>query len=313
MTISSPSSPRTPRSARRRRSLAAAALIALSSLAPSPARAGAPIPPEEVPPELKVFDNPKPLLEIPDASDIHLSEAEWAKVKRGEIVVQIVEYSKEDRMARAIGYMKHDPVMIFDVATDSLIAVKNFPEITGVCILRAEPTGKVFYMTVKPSWILPTYEFTSIAEYADPPTGQTFHQIKGDFERNEGVHSYLWDPERQQTLGVFQFAFGLKGILSLVPESLLLSLAKSTLPDAIRKMDTIADGIVKDEPERAAKNAQIWSSLKPRLEAGELPERVWRGPVMATAGPSTAAAAPGAPSAGAPASPPASPPTAPAP
>ncbi len=277
--------------ARRQRRLAAAALLALTSLAPLRARAGDIIPPEEVPPELKVFDNPKPLLRIPDAADIQLTEAEWAKVKRGEIVVQIVEYTKEDRMARAIGYMRHDPVMIFDVATDSVIAVKNFPEITGVCILRAEPTGKVFYMTVKPSWILPTYEFTSIAEYADPPTGQTFHQIKGDFERNEGVHSYLWDPERQQTLGVFQFAFGLKGILSLVPESLLLSLAKSTLPDAIRKMDSIADGIEKNEPERASKNGQIWAALKPRLEAGELANRVWRGPVMASAGASTAAAA----------------------
>lgn len=295
------------RSNARQRALALAVLLAASSLARGTALAGEPIPPEDVPPELKVYDNPKPLLPIPDASDIHLSEAEWEKVKRGEVVVQIVEYSKEDRMARAIGYMKHNPVMIFDVATDSLIAVKNFPEITGVCILRADPKGKVFYMTVKPSWILPTYEFTSIAEYADPPTGQTFHQIKGDFERNEGVHSYLWDPERQQTLGVFQFAFGLKGILSIVPESLLLGLAKSTLPDAIRKMDTIADGLEKNEPERARKNGEIWAALKPRLEAGELANRVWRGPVMASAGASTAAAAP----AGAPSAPPA--PAAPAP
>lgn len=294
-------SPRPDRPVARMRSLTAAALLALASLAPLPARAGDIIPPEEVPPELKVLDNPRPLLPIPNASDIHLSEAEWAKVKRGEIVVQIVEYSKEDRMARAIGYMKHHPVAIFDVATDSVIAVKNFPEITGVCILRADPKGKIFYMTVKPSWILPTYEFTSIAEYADPPTGQTFHQIKGDFERNEGVHSYLWDPERQQTLGVFQFAFGLKGILSLVPESLLLSLAKSTLPDAIRKMDEIADGIDVNEPERARKNDEIWAALKPRLEAGELSQRVWRGPVMATAGPSTAAAPTAPPAASAPA------------
>lgn len=295
------------RSSPRQRALALVGLLAVSSLARATALAGEPIPPEDVPPELKVYDNPKPLLPIPDASDIHLSEAEWEKVKRGEVVVQIVEYSKEDRMARAIGYMKHNPVMIFDVATDSLIAVKNFPEITGVCILRADPKGKIFYMTVKPSWILPTYEFTSIAEYADPPTGQTFHQIKGDFERNEGVHSYLWDPERQQTLGVFQFAFGLKGILSIVPESLLLGLAKSTLPDAIRKMDTIADGIQKNEPERARKNDEIWAALKPRLEGGELANRVWRGPVMASAGASTAAAAP----AGAASAPPA--PAAPAP
>jgi hypothetical protein len=140
--------------------------------------------------------------------------------------------------------------------------------------------------------LLPTYEFTSIAEYADPPTGQTFHQIKGDFERNEGVHAYLWDPERQETLGVFQFAFGMKGILSLIPESFLLSMAKGTLPDAIKKMDSIATGIQQKEPERAKRVNDTWAELKPRIEAGEFPGRVWHGPVMAGSDGHTAATAP---------------------
>lgn len=272
---------RSPRVARARQVLLAFTAFALSTSAAIPTRAGETIPEADVPPELKVFDNPKPLLPIPDAQDIQLSESEWAAVQRGEIVVQIVEYSKEDRMARGIGYMKNHPVSIFDVATDSVIAVQNFPEITGVCIMRAEPRGKIFYMTVKPAFLLPTYEFTSIAEYADPPTGQTFHQIKGDFQRNEGVHSYLWDPERKETLGVFQFAFGLKGILSILPESLLLNLAKRSLPDAIRKMDAIATRIQQEEPARAQKVNETWAALKPRLESGELPGRIWHGPPAA--------------------------------
>ncbi len=263
------------------RAALAVVALALGAATTIPARAGETIAEGDVPAELKVFDNPKPLLPIPEAQDIHLSDDEWAAVQRGEIVVQIVEYSKEDRMARGIGYMKNHPVSIFDVATDSVIAVKNFPEITGVCILRAEPRGKIFYMTVKPAFLLPTYEFTSIAEYADPPTGQTFHQIKGDFERNEGVHSYFWDPERKETLGVFQFAFGLKGILSILPESFLLSLAKGSLPDAIRKMDSIASRIQLEEPARAKQVNDTWATLKPRLEAGELPGRVWHGPPSA--------------------------------
>lgn len=289
--ISASPSPRITRFRRVALTLAALTLGAATTL---PARAGETIAEGDVPTELKVFDNPKPLLPIPDAQEIHLSDDEWAAVQRGEIVVQIVEYSKEDRMARGIGYMKNHPVSIFDVATDSVIAVKNFPEITGVCILRAEPRGKIFYMTVKPAFLLPTYEFTSIAEYADPPTGQTFHQIKGDFERNEGVHSYFWDPERKETLGVFQFAFGLKGILSIIPESFLLSLAKGSLPDAIRKMDTIATRIQHEEPERAKKVNDAWAALKPRLEAGEMPGRVWHGPpsaAVASAGSEAASAA----------------------
>lgn len=256
-----------------------AALLTSAALVPASVRAdGDIIAPADVPEELRVLENSKPLPPVPDAKDIQLSNEEWAKVQRGEIVVQIVSYSAEDRMARGIGYMKNNPIAVFDVATDSVIAVHNFDEITGVCILQAKPTGKIFYMTVKPAFLLPTYEFTSIAEYSSPHTGQTFHQIKGDFERNEGVHSYLWDPDRKETLGVFQFAFGLKGILSIVPESFLLGLAKGTLPDAIRKIDEITTRIQQTDPSRAKLANDEWALLRPRLEAGEFPGRVWRGP-----------------------------------
>ena len=40
--------------------------------------------------------------------------------------------------------------------------------------------------------------------------------------------------EKQQTLGVFTFDFALKGILSLIPETLVLRMAVSTLPDFMR-------------------------------------------------------------------------------
>ncbi len=254
-----------------------AMVLATSLAVPLAARAGEMIKPEDVPPELKVLENTTPLLPIPDAKDVHLTADEWTKVQAGEIAVQIVDYSKEDRMARGIGYMKNNPVAVFDIATDSVLAVHNFKEITGVSILKTWPTGKIFYMTINPFlWL--TYHFTSIAEYADPPTGQTFHQIVGEFQRNEGVHSYLWDPERKQTLGVFQFAFALKGVMSIVPESWLLSMAKSRLPEAIRTMDSLATTTLAADPARAQRVAERWAEVEPRLESGELPGRVWRGP-----------------------------------
>lgn len=214
---------------------------------------------------------------IPEAQDVRLTPEEWRRVQDGGWVVQIVTHSKEDRQARAIGFVASSPVAMFDVATDSEVAV-SFDEIESATILESSPQGKRYEMTVDPSFVLPSFHFVSVAAYNEIGTAQTFGQIEGDFQRNEGTHSYLWDPKREQTLAVVTFAFGLKGVLGILPESWILRMASHNLPKAIQRLDAVAAGFAEEDPERFARIDAEWQLVRARIEAGEFPGFLWTDP-----------------------------------
>ena len=255
------------------------ALVLLVALAPLGARAELTLASPEGLPEVPG---------IPDSWDLELTAEEWAEIQKGEIVIQLVQITPEDRVARAIGYVDASPLAMFDIVTDSDLAQENFDEIDEVQVLerfpwadgaeRPFPYAKRFRAVVDPAWFLPNFEYVMVAVYPDPPTGQTFTQVEGDFDKNHGGQSFLWDPERGETLAVFTFAFAMKGILSIIPESLILRLASQNLPAAIRRLEWLAGEVhtVRD-PARGDAIAGRWTELRPRIEAGELPGRLWSG------------------------------------
>jgi hypothetical protein len=219
-----------------------------------------------------------PCPRIPDATDLNLTDEEWAKVQRGEIIVQFVSYSPEERQVRAIGYLDADPIWLFDLATDSHLAPDLVDAVKTVAVLEQRPDGKLIRGQAKPAFFLPTYRYTLASHYRADHTGQCWGQVEGDFDRNEGAHSFIWDPERKQTLAVFSFYFKLSGVLKLVPESWILHKAGSTLPDFMRKLAALVPKYAHADTPRARHNAEAWASLRARLEHGDLPGRVWYGP-----------------------------------
>ena len=212
---------------------------------------------------------------IPDASDIVLSTEERAKVEAGEIVVKLVERTKEDRQARAIGYLKHNPVELWSVAGDGRLQTEMYPEIEKFEELERWENGKRFRATADVSILLPDFHYTMTGCWNPSRTALCWAQLEGDFDRNEGSQSFLWDPRRRETLAVFTFDLAMKGILSLVPESFILSLAGHNLPSAMHSVEAMVDQVRARDPERATRWDVDWAALEPRLVAGEWPGRTW--------------------------------------
>jgi hypothetical protein len=217
-----------------------------------------------------------PCPHIPDARDLELSVDERLRIDDGQIVVQIVHYGDDDRQVRAVGYLDADPVSLFDLATDSERATELVSAVKKVEVIEQREDGKLFRGTAKPSFFLPTFNYTLAAHYPPDHTGQCWGQVEGDFERNEGAHSFIWDPERRQTLAVFSYYLSLRGVLRLVPESWILATAGKTLPEFMHRLEAETARTARSDPARASRNAQRWSALRARLDAGELPGRVWR-------------------------------------
>ncbi len=212
---------------------------------------------------------------VPDAADVHLSEKEAGKLAKGEIVVQTVERTKEDREARAIGYLEHNPAELFGVAGDPTLQTEMYPEIKTFEELERWDSGKRFRAVADVSMFLPNFHYTMTGCWNASKTARCWGQLSGDFDRNDGSQSFLWDASRHETLGVFTFDLALKGILSLVPESLILSLAGNNLPHAMRSLDAEVTKVRERDPARAAQMDRDWAVLEARLTAGELPGRVW--------------------------------------
>ncbi len=229
------------------------------------------------------LDSDPKLPTIPDIGDIQLSPDEWTEVQKGEIVVQILERGKEDRQARAIGYLKHNPSQLFDVATDSTLAPRLVPEVKKVEVLERSHSHKRFHGEADFSFMLPRFQYTMLSAYNDSHTGQAWTQVQGDLDKNEGSHSFFWDPQRQQTLAVFTYDMALKGILSIVPEWVVIRIASRTLPDFLRNLDNAIDTIYAEDAARGTRVAGEWGALKPKLEGGQLASRAWQGPIAVAA------------------------------
>lgn len=221
------------------------------------------------------LDSDPKLPTIPEPGDIQLSPDEWAQVQKGEIVVQILERNAEDRQARAIGYLKHNPVELWSVAGDGRLQTEMYPEIEKFEELERWENGKRFRATADVSILLPDFHYTMTGCWNPSRTALCWAQLEGDFDRNEGSQSFLWDPRRRETLAVFTFDLAMKGILSLVPESFILSLAGHNLPSAMHSVEAMVDKVRARDPERATRWDVDWAALEPRLVAGEWPGRTW--------------------------------------
>lgn len=217
-----------------------------------------------------------PLPPIPDALDIELTDGEWGRVRGGEIVVKIVERTHEDRQARAIGYLRNDPRALFLVSSDSTLQVEMFAEVEVFEELESWLDGSHFRARADVSWLLPAFDYEMVSGYDPSRTGLTWTQLEGDFQRNDGSQSFLWDPERGATLAVFTFDLALRGILSLVPEWVILRLAGSNLPATMHAVDGMVDTLRERDPEWRARLDAEWAELRARLAAGEFPGRVYR-------------------------------------
>jgi hypothetical protein len=214
---------------------------------------------------------------IPDAADIHLTLEEMAAIEDGEILLRIVDAPGGGRVAEAIGYLDANPLLLFDLATDSSLAPEMVDEVKSVDVLDREDGGKIFRSVLDPGAFLPEFQYTVAASYPDPPTGQCWSLIDGDFERNEGSHSFLWDPERRQTLAVFTFVFKLKGILALLPEQPLLRRAGIALERYMERLEIAALRERERATDRAHRMASAWAELEPRMHTDALSARLWRG------------------------------------
>lgn len=214
---------------------------------------------------------------IPDTFDLELTPKEWARIQDGEIITQIVARGEEDRQARAIGYLKAPPLALFDIATDSELAPEIVSEVEEVVVQELRERGKRFHGRADFSFMLPEFQYTLVSAYNESRTGQAWAQLEGDFDKNQGTHAFFWDPERGETLAVMTFDFALKGILSMVPEGILVRMAKSTLPDFMRRVDEMTVVIAERDPARGARVATEWEVQRAELENGKYPYRVWGG------------------------------------
>jgi hypothetical protein len=200
-------------------------------------------------------------------------------VQSGEIIVRVGDLGEYGRRVWAVGYLDANPIWLFDVGTDSRLAPELSDVIERVDVLDERANGKTVYGIADPAMLLPKYDYTLAVSYLADGTGQCWAQIRGDFKRNEGSHSYLWDPKRGKTLAVFTFELTMKGVLGYLPEDLVRRLTARTLPAFMRNLERFSKRLEREDPERAARNEQRWNALRARLEANELPGRVWRGPV----------------------------------
>lgn len=214
-------------------------------------------------------------LPIPDAGDVQLDADQRARVDAGEIVVRVLRRAERGGLAQAVGYLDTNPAWLFEVATDSSLADGLADIIREVSVLETRVSGKVIHGVASPSIFLPRFHYTIAVSYLEDGTGQCWTQVEGDFSRNGGSHAYLWDPGRKQTLAVFTFEIELKGVLRLLPQSLVMRLTARTLPDYMRSLERLAQRFARDDATRIARVGLRWASLRARLEAAELPGRLW--------------------------------------
>jgi hypothetical protein len=220
---------------------------------------------------------------IPDVADVVLTPDENARIDAGEIIVHVSGEGAE-RRTWAVGYLDTNPAWLFDIAMDAGLAHQLSDIIARVDVLELRTNGELMHGVVDPGVLLPSFQYTLAVSYLDDETGQCWVQTQGDFRRNEGSHSYLWDPSRSQTLAVFTFNVSLKGMLALIPDEVVRRLTARTLPDYMRALESYASRLARDDPARAERVADNWSVLRSRLESGELADRVWRqNPVQALA------------------------------
>ena len=214
---------------------------------------------------------------IPNSSEIDIDPDEWRRIQSGEIVVRIIRESDQVSRAQAVGYLDLHPLWLFDLATDSALAPEIVDKVRRVEIHEQGVDGKVATGQIKAARLLPTMSYTFASRYLPSSTGQCWGQISGDFSRNEGAHSFLWDPVRQKTLGVFSFTIGMKGLLGLLPERFVLQSAADMLPSFMRSLEAIQPKVAREDPGRVRRIDEAWARTRPRLEAGEFPGRVWTG------------------------------------
>jgi hypothetical protein len=212
---------------------------------------------------------------IPDADDVELSAADRARVDDGEIVVRFLEKGERGALVQAVGYLDAHPAWLFEVATDSELATELADVLKSVDVVDTRPAGKTMRGVADPSALLPSYRYTLAVSYLEDNTGQCWAQIEGDFGKNEGSHSYLWDPEREATLAVFTFELRLKGWLRLIPQSVVMRLSARTLPAYMRGLEAFSERLSREDAARAARVDARWQSLRARLHGDELAGRVW--------------------------------------
>jgi hypothetical protein len=214
---------------------------------------------------------------IPDAGDVELTAGELERVAAGEIVVRLGDYGGLGRRAWAAGYLDANPAWLFEVGTDSRLATDLADVIKRVDVREQHDHGKVIQGVADASMFLPDYHYTLAVSYLEDSTGQCWSQIDGDFRTNEGSHAYLWDPVRGQTLTVMSFEMSLKGALRVIPDDLIRRLSARTLPEYLRRLESIAQRLEKEDRARAKRVARRWDLLRARLESDEAPGRVWHG------------------------------------
>jgi hypothetical protein len=212
---------------------------------------------------------------IPDASDLHLTGDERQRVDAGEIVLRILRREERGGLAQAVGYLDANPAWLFEIATDSSLADGMADVIRDVQVLETRAGGKVIHGVARPSVFLPSFQYTISVSYLDDGTGQCWAETEGDFVKNEGSHSYLWDPVRGQTLAVFTFEIELKGMLRVLPQSLVMRLTARTLPSYMRSLEASARRLAGEDIARASRVASRWRALLARLETDQLSDRVW--------------------------------------
>lgn len=218
-----------------------------------------------------------PCPRIPGSSDIDLTADEWLRVDAGEIIVRIVTEGDDTSRAQAIGYLSADPIALFDLATDAGLAPEIVDEVQSVVVLEAYPDGQLATGRIKAAQVLPAFEYTFASRYLPSRTGQCWGQVDGDFLRNEGAHSFLWDPDRGQTLAVFSSTIGMKGLLSFIPQRLVLQGAADTLPSFMRSLESLRAEMATKDPARTRRLEEQWARTRPLIESGDFPGRMWSG------------------------------------
>lgn len=210
----------------------------------------------------------------PPPPALTVTEEEHAQLLKGEVVLRTVKVSDDERWAEAIYLFDATPTEVFDLVTDPPTQQDMIDELEVYEMVKRHPNGLETHGIANASWILPNFEYWLRTHSAQDKVWNAWGQIRGDFDANNGYWRFVWDPEREKTIGALTLHLAFKGILSLVPESWIVGLQKSSMPKSMTVIQERVHRVRKETPEVAEARQTEWRRLLAAGAGADRPLRI---------------------------------------
>ncbi|MCA9773164.1 MAG: hypothetical protein KC466_12200, partial [Myxococcales bacterium] len=207
--------------------------------------------------EAEAAINPEGLPPAPPPVEVRPEEL--GRLDKGEVVLRTVRVSDDERWAEALYLFDATPVELWDLVTDPPTQQDMFKELELYEMIHKHPDGLDTHGIANAAWFIPDFEYWLRTRNDGTKQWNAWLQTKGDFNRNDGYWRFVWNPERRRTYGVLTLHLAFKGILSIVPDSWIVSLQKSNMPKAIQTIQDRVNLVREEEPDLARRRQAEWA------------------------------------------------------